>query len=282
MTGPKLEHVARLGYAARGAVYCLVGGLALMAAIGSGGDAGGNQSALQSLLSQPLGWVLLGIIAIGLACHAFWRFVESLTDADHRGTSAKALAVRGAHLISGVASAGLAISAASMALGRAAASGGGDNQAAQDWTAWLLSQPFGQILTGIVGAAVIAAGFVFVGKGWRGDVTKHLKMTDAICRWAVPLGRLGYAARGVVFFIIGGFLIMAAIRASSAEAKGLGGALDTLREQPYGWVLLALTAAGFIAFGLFGIAQARYRHIDAPDAGDMKRAATRHVGALRS
>jgi hypothetical protein len=86
--------------------------------------------------------------------------------------------------------------------------------------------------------------------------------------WAVPLGRLGFAARGVVFGLIGAFLILAAAHSSSAEVTGLAGALQVLRAQPYGWNLLAVTAAGLFAFGIFGLVQARYRHIDAPDAAE--------------
>lgn len=281
MTGQMLETMARVGYLARGAVYCLVGWLALLAAIGAGGDAGGNESALSTLISQPFGWVILGIIALGLLCHSAWRLIDGLVDADHRGTSAKAFAIRGAYLVSSFASFGLAISAVNLAIG-GARSGGGDDQSAKDWTAWLLSQPFGQILVGLVGLAVIGAGFAFVVKGWRGNVTKHLSMTDAVCRWAAPLGRVGYVARGVVFFLIGGFLIAAAIHSSSSEAMGLGGALKTLEAQPYGWVLLGFTAFGLFAFGLFGVAQARYRRIDAPDAEHVRRTASQHMDALRS
>ena len=62
-----LEVMARLGHGARGVVYCLVGGLALFAAIGSGGRTGGSGGALRIILEQPFGRVLLGLIAIGLA-----------------------------------------------------------------------------------------------------------------------------------------------------------------------------------------------------------------------
>jgi H+/Cl- antiporter ClcA len=85
---------------------------------------------------------------------------------------------------------------------------------------------------------------------------------------------MGFAARGVVFLIIGGFLGLAALRASSSQVHGLGGALEALQQQPYGWVLLGLTALGLFAFGLFGLVQARYRHIDAPDLDDVKAAVT--------
>jgi hypothetical protein len=132
-----MEMMARWGYGARGAVYCLVGGLALLAAFGSGGQTGGSRGALQTLPSQPFGKVLLGVIALGLLGFAAWRIGEALTDADRRGSSWKALGVRAAHLVSGVIYASLALFAARLAMG-SGGGGGGEDQAAQDWTAWLL------------------------------------------------------------------------------------------------------------------------------------------------
>ena len=195
MGAPTLEHLARLGYGARGAVYCLVGGLAVLAAIGSGGQTGGSTDALTSLLTQPFGRIWLAAIAAGLLSFALWRLVESATDADRHGTSAKGLAVRAAHAISGVINAGLAVSAFNLALGRRGSSGG--DQSAQDWTAWLLSQPFGQWLTGLIGLILVCVGLGFLKKGWSGDVFKHLVLPSHAQRWAVPVGRLGFAARGV-------------------------------------------------------------------------------------
>jgi hypothetical protein len=265
-----VEMIARLGYGARGIVYGLVGGLALLAAIGSGGQTGGSRSALQTLLSQPFGKIWLALIAIGLFGFCAWRVVEALTDADHRGSDMKGWSVRGAHLVSGAIYAGLAVYAVSLAFGRG--SGGGEDQAAQDWTAWLMSKPFGLWLVGLIGLAVAATGLGFAWKAWRGDVAARLSLPADKRQWVISLGRMGFAARGFVFVIIGGFLILAALHGSSSEAHGLGGALQTLQQQPYGWVLLALTAIGLFAFGLFGLVQARYRHIDAPDIDDAKAA----------
>jgi hypothetical protein len=112
-----IETLARLGYGARGIVYGLVGGLALLAAIGSGGQTGGSRSALQTLLSQPFGRVWLGVIALGLFGFCAWRVLEALTDADRLGSDLKGLGTRAAHLISGVIYAGLALSALNLALG---------------------------------------------------------------------------------------------------------------------------------------------------------------------
>lgn len=270
MDAPTLEHLARLGYGARGAVYCLVGGLAVLAAIGSGGQTGSTTDALTTLLTKPFGRILLGAVAAGLVSFALWRLVESVTDADRHGTSAKGLAVRTGHAISGSINAGLAISTIQLALGRGGSNGG--DQSAQDWTAWLLGQPFGQWLTGIVGLVLIGIGLGFIKKGWAGDVVRHLALPAHAQGWAVPAGRLGFAARGVVFALIGGFLLLAAVHSRSSQAKGLGEALTFIRAQSFGWVLLAITAAGLFAFGIFSFVQARYRSIDAPDLADGKAA----------
>jgi len=274
LTRNPIETLARLGYGARGVVYGLVGGLALLAAFGPGGQTGGSRSALQSLLSQPFGKLWLGLIAVGLAGFCLWRILEAVTDADHCGTDLKGWGRRAAHLISGVIYGSLAVTAVSLALGRG--TGGGSEEArAQDWTAWLMGQPFGRWLVGLVGLAIAAAGLSFAWRAWRGDVARYLSLPADKREGILWLGRLGFAARGVVFLIVGGFLILAAWHGNSAEAHGLGGALQALQRQPYGWVLFCLTALGLFAFGLFGLVQARYRHIDAPDIEEAKAAVAR-------
>jgi Domain of Unknown Function (DUF1206) len=275
-----LEVMARLGHGARGVVYCLVGGLALFAAIGSGGSTGGSGSALRTLVEQPFGRVLLGLIAIGFACFALWRFVEATTDADRRGNEWKGLAIRGAHLVGGAIAVGLAVSALGLALGWGG--GGGEDRSARDWTAWLMGQPFGPWLVGLVGLGVVGAGIAFIAKGWRGKVTKHLVCSRDVARWAVPAGRLGFGARGVVFLIMGGFLVVAAVQSRAAQARGLGGALQALEAQPFGWVLLVVTAAGLFAFGVFSFIEAVYRRIDAPDLDGAKDAVVDGVRNLGS
>ncbi len=70
-----LERLARYGYGARGTVYVLVGGLALLAAFG-GGRPGDSHDALRTVLVGPFGAVLVGLIALGLLAFALWRAVE--------------------------------------------------------------------------------------------------------------------------------------------------------------------------------------------------------------
>jgi hypothetical protein len=77
------------------------------------------------------------------------------------------------------------------------------------------------------------------------------------------LGTAGFLARAFVFTMIGLFLLFAADSRSS-EAKGFAGALRIVQHQPYGSFLLGITAAGLLAFGLYGVAEAVYRRITPP------------------
>lgn len=260
------ELMARLGYVARGVVYVLIGGLALVAAFGGGGKTVGTKGALAELLGQPFGAVLLAAIAVGFMCFAAWRLAQALLDADHLGSDAKALRRRAGHLGSAIISLGLAGSAVSLIIG---VGSGNDDAAARDWTATILSAPFGQWLVGFIGLGVAGAGIWFVVKGWKASFEDEL---DTKARaWVVPLGRFGYSARGALFVVVGGFLVAAAVHANARQAKGLAGALQALQQQPYGWVLLAVAAAGLFAFGVFMLVVARYRRIDAPRVEDAAR-----------
>ncbi len=259
--GKLLELMARSGYGARGIVYCIVAGLALLAAFGAGGRIRGSTGALQTLLTQPFGRVLLVLIAIGLVLFALWRVVQATLDPDRNGTSWTAMAIRAGYAVGAASYLGLSGSALSLAIGWSTGTKG-DDRSAQDWTGWVLSQPFGRWITGAIAIGVVCAGIGFAVGAWTGSVARHLECAPASRRWVLFLGRVGYVASGVVFIMIGIFLLFAALRSNAAEARGLAGALAALQAEPYGSVLLGIVAAGLFAFGLFGITQGVYRRID--------------------
>lgn len=203
-------------------------------------------------------------------------------DADHLGSEWKALARRVGFGISGITNAALALSAISIVVGTAAASGKADGST-RDWTAYLLAAPFGQWLVGAVGLIVFGVGVGIGIKGWKGSFQDRLAIDDATRRWVLPMGRIGFLARGLVFGIIGTFLVLAAMHANAGEARGLAGALRAIQQQPYGWALLGLTALGLFAFGTFQFVVAYYRRIDAPSVGSAAHAVGQQAEmALRS
>ncbi|MCR0984759.1 DUF1206 domain-containing protein [Roseomonas populi] len=265
----RLELLARLGYAARGLVNLLVGLLALLAAFGPGGEVTGSKGALEALFSQVWGYVLLAVVALGLFGFALWRLLQSILDADRRGRSPSALVARAGQLVSAAIYVSLGVFAVSLLTG--STPGGEEEQATRDWTRWLLGQPFGRWLTGAVALAVLGAAIGMAAKAWTASFRKHLACDPGVANWVIPLGRAGYAARSAVFLIIAVFLLIAAWQSDAGEARGLGGALLALQEQPLGQIIFALVALGLAAFGAFEFAEARYRHIAAPTEAEIAR-----------
>ena len=74
-------------------------------------------------------------------------------------------------------------------------------------------------------------------------------------------GRFGLDARGIVFGLVGLFLIVSSLRFHPNEATGLGGALQEFLRQPSGSWILLIIALGLIAYGLLMLAVARYGRI---------------------
>jgi hypothetical protein len=252
--------MARIGYAARGIVFLIIAFFAGLAALG-GGRSVGTIGALHSVLARPMGELLLWIVAFGLLCFAGWRFVDAIFDSDHYGSDMGGLARR-AGLVGGgifyLIVAGLAVT---MIFGVRAGDGDG---AARDWTAWLLAQPFGRWATVLVGIGIAASGIGQAAKPLRAEFRKQLALGAGPRTVVVAVGVLGYVARGVVFIIIGGFLVVAALRFNSGSVAGFAGALRALQQQPYGHVLLGITALGLFAFALFQWMQAAWRRLDLP------------------
>jgi Domain of Unknown Function (DUF1206) len=252
------EWLSRAGFAARGVVYIVIGILAIELARGSGGTSASQQGALKSIADQPLGTVLLVLIAIGLGGYALWRLVRAFLGHGPEGSDDGIERI--AAFASGVAYAGICAIAVEILLG----AGGGGSGRAKTTTAGVLGWPGGTWLVVIAGVVVIGIGLY---QGYRGitrnflDDSKTEKMSPRARTWIGRIGMFGYVARMVVFVLIGSFLIKAAVDYNPDKAVGLDGALATVGHAAYGPILLAIVAAGFIAFGVYSIADSRYRRI---------------------
>lgn len=259
---PWVQRLARMGYAAKGVVYVIIGVIAAQAAFSRGERVEGSEGAMAAILDKPFGKTLLGIVAVGLAGYVLWRVVQALMDPEHKGGDAKGIFARIGYGISAALYAGLTLEAVRMLRG----SGGGGGDGAQHWTAIVMDKPFGRIAVGLAGAGIVAFGLYEIYRAFKSDLAKRLNLEGsevATRRRVVGFGRAGMAARGVIFIIIGWLVITAALRYDSSRAQGLQGALDTIRDAAYGPYLLAVVALGLIAYGIFQLVNARYRVIRA-------------------
>ena len=238
-----------VGLVSYGLVHLVVAWLALQIAFGGREDASAG-GALQQLIRQPLGTTLLWVMAVGLFTLVIWQVVEA--------TIGRAASNRDGRLRKRLSSAGRAVvylGLALLAVGVAMGDGGGSGNSEQNLSTRLMALPFGRVLVGAVGVAVIAVGISQIVKGVKQKFREDLD--SGIGPTVRRLGTVGYCAKGVSLVIIGGLFGYAALTYDARKAGGLDAALSTIRAQPFGTVLLVIMAVGIASFGVFCFVWAR-------------------------
>lgn len=271
-----VDPVMRLGYAARGVVYVLVGALAFTAALG-GGSTPDSKSALATLLDMPLGTLMLGLIALGLVAYALWKLIDAAWDLDGKGEEPKGWAARAAQVLSGLIHLTLAASIASLAIGKGGSSGGDNN--VDHWTAVLMQQPAGRWLVAIVGAIAIAIGAQHFVRAYKEKYKENMRYTHR-AEQLDPVLKLGLAAHGLVVVIVGGFFFWAAWTADPSRAGGMREALVALRSTEGGQILFAVMALGLLGFAVYCFIQAAYRIVPRCAPQNLETLASRARGMI--
>ncbi len=230
------------GLIAYGTVHLLIAWIAGQLAWGRTNEKASQQGALQELAGKPFGGVLLWVVAVGLFVLVVWQVVEAAVG--HRDKHGKE---RVGKQLSSVGRAvvylAIGVSAALLATG---SSNGGDEKSG---TAKLMAAPFGRVLVAAVALVILAIGARHLYKAATAKFTDDL--TGGVGHGTIALGRFGYAAKGVALGIVGTLFGWAALAHDASKAGGLDPALRTLRDQPYGRILLTLTALGIASFGVY-------------------------------
>ena len=253
--------LARWGLFSKGALYVLVGLIALNVSVAGGERVQDRGGALSALADTWLGKLLVGVLAIGLLGYALWRFAEAVLGRPLEGGEKEGWLKRLGFVARGFWYLGL-FGVAVSALAGSDESGGSRQE--DRYTARVLEWPAGRWLVAAVGLGILGAGAFNVWRALGARFRKNLKlrkMSDTEDRVFTAIGVIGHLARGVVFGLIGFFLVRAAWQYDPKEAVGLDGALAEVLRQDYGDTLLGLVASGLIAYGLYCFIEARYREV---------------------
>jgi hypothetical protein len=215
-----------------------------------------QRGALQEIAKHTGGYILLFVLAVGLAGYALWRFSEAAVGVVGHG---KKTGPRLQSFARGLVYAFFAVNAFNLL---ATARNSSQARQQQLLTAKVMTHPAGRWVVGIAGVVIMVIGLVLVVEGVKRKFKKYFKLAEmpaASRRIVWFLGTVGTTARGVVFFLAGYFVLRAAWTYDPKQARGLDGALRALADSDHGKIWVGLVAAGLVAFGLYGYCEALWR-----------------------
>ena len=249
------QWLARLGFVTRGLLYIVIAWLV----IATGRTEG--LTGVMEYLSRGFGRGLMIFLVAGMSGYGLWRLSDAAFGMDSGRHHPRAWRQRAVAGFSGAIYLYLAYKALRIMLGRNLPLAGG----ARENAATALHLPAGELAVGIAAAVLAGAGLVQL---WKAISCSFLENLDEAAQrpFTKWLGRIGYAARGIIFLTIAWLLARAAVDHDAAGVGGLEQALDALRGP-----LEIPIAAGLALFGVYSLVEARFRTIRKPPTGHIKR-----------
>ncbi len=245
--------LTRLGFAARGLLYLVIAWLVLRT-----GRTEDLHGALEYVGEGSGKWLLIAMTA-GFIAYGLWRLADAALNIEAHDDDNMGKVKRAGAAGSGLIYLFLAWQAIRLITSDGGGSGSGGG-GAQEGTQTALSLPGGGLLVVIGAAILVGVGIYQLVKAAKGSFLKHLDPRVANADWVKWSGRLGYAARGVIFLITGWFLLQAGLADEASKSGGMEQALAWLNRP-----MSIAVAIGLALFGVFSLIEARYRIIHSPD-----------------
>ncbi|CAN5781438.1 hypothetical protein BH23GEM8_BH23GEM8_09360 [soil metagenome] len=257
---------ARVGYGAKGLAFVAIGIMMTRVALGQERERADFAGAMETLSEQPLLAVLIVVLSIGMFGYATWRIIQGVADLEQEGSDFIGLAKRAVYVVIGLTYFFFSAYALGILFGWSTEEG-----QVQDWTAMILGWPLGRWLIGLAGLGVLIGGLTEL---WSA-VSRRFQVElgcDDFSRFErmclLTAGCVGHAGRSLVYGAAGFFAIRAAVEFDPDEARGIADTMRELANQPYGQVLVAIGAIGFISYGVYYCLLARHHHL--PNEGLMR------------
>lgn len=258
----KIESIARYGYLAKGLIYCILGVLVILAALGvAEGRVTGTDGVIDLVGGAIAGRTMLALLFFGLAAHVFWRLYQAIADPSEKGRGPKALVQRAGYLVSALAY----LSLTSVALGRLTTFWESDSDSGTESTAAsMIATPGGSVALGLVGLIVMGVGVYQAWRVWSQPFkdkwsTEHV--SARVLSVLAALASLGVASRAILFLLIGWQLARAGWFSDSSEVVDVASALWQISTERLGNWLLGLMGLGLFLYGSYCLTNAGLRRV---------------------
>lgn len=252
-----VEWTSTIGYISHGLIYFLMGAFAITAGFTST-DKKDSAGVLEFIVEQPFGKILLLILIAGLLCFIIWRMSQAILNTEKEGWM-----MRLTYGVIGLTFTGITFLAIQAFFGDAESS----DESAESWSSIILSVPLGRWILGVVFLVVLAIGVYQAYFGMTRSFASDLDLGEYSPRarkfilWTCAAGHL---TRSILILLIAAYLFRAVWFLDPDEAKGIGGALDTIHDQVFGRWLIALVGLGLIAYSVFTYFCSRHGKIGLP------------------
>ena len=253
------DKFARTGFAIKGAIYVLLGILAVVAAAGPEGKATGKKGVLMWLDHQPLGPVLIIIIMIGILGYVVLRFMQALKDTNHKGSGWKGAIIRTFYFLRGISYLLLLLASFFIVFPDTKIL---DEEDADTMT-WMIELPAGNIAVAIIGAFFAGFGVFEIGRAITGSFKHHLNfkhVRSGVRGVYYVIGVIGYMARGIILGLTGFILVKAALNAYVDKAPFTSQAFNFISSL-LGEFYMGVVAAGLAFYGIFYFIKAKFYQI---------------------
>jgi hypothetical protein len=244
-------------------VYAAVGLVAVAVALGLADEPTDSEGVLVALAQLPFGPLVLVALGIGLIGYALLNVAGAIADPEQRGVSFRAIVARAVDILTGAIYIALAVAAIAIVV-----------DPARDATGTLvssagavLSLPYGNWILALIGVALVASGGYLFYRAFAepfGEMLDRRSLSGTSRTAIAYAARAGTAARGLIFAVCGVFAFRAALDATADSVAGVGDALNAIGTTTFGPLVLGAVGSGFIAYGGYQLAKARYQRIAPP------------------
>jgi hypothetical protein len=257
------EKMARIGHIAKGTVYGIAGILTLLAAFGMGGQNAGKLQVIEFLQKQAFGNILVILMAAGLACYAFFRFIQvtGKTEGLQEQSGKKRAAKKAGYAISGIIYLAFAVYAVVQVTG-SSGSGGGNTK--QGLLTQLMSNGWGVALVYLAAVLLLAKAVYQFYRVIKKDYVEGVRALSVGQEKAEKIvrnaGAAGFIARGILIGITAWFCFRAASQRDASDIQGSSGAFSFIEQSTSGPWLVAAVAVGLVCYGVYMFIIARYKN----------------------
>lgn len=256
------KKLTRFGYLIKALLYVFIGFLTIKLSLGIKNREIDSQGALEYIKNQTFGEPLLLVVAVGLTAYSTWRFIWVIKDFNKKAIKTKKMFKRVFYVLNGLSYASIAYEAFILGVN---SFGVNEGDIKKDWVIHVLELPFGRWLIGIIGSVVIGFGFYLFYYAIKAKFKKKLKVhkmksTEKI--WLVQITRVGIIAKGIVFVLIGCFMVQGAFEYDAEKIKNMNGIFWAIEDSIFGDTMLFLMGIGLISYAVYTLIQAKYLNLD--------------------